>query len=46
VIDTSTRKVVTTLPPLANTRKMLEIDWRGDAPIFTTSRTGLGYVTR
>ena len=45
VIDTATRKVVINLPTLANTRKMLEIDWRDGLPIFSTSRSGLGYVT-
>jgi DNA-binding beta-propeller fold protein YncE len=45
VIATTTRKVVAYLPPLANTRKMLEIDWSNGLPIATTSRIGLGYVT-
>ena len=45
VIDTATRKSVITLPTLANTRKMIEIDWQNGVPIFTTSRSGLGYVT-
>src|SRR5260370_17525741 len=45
VIDTATRKSVITLPTLSNTRKMLEIDWQNGVPIFTTSRSGLGYVT-
>lgn len=45
VIDTATRKSVIYLPALANTRKMLEIDWQNGLPIFTTSRSGLGYVT-
>jgi DNA-binding beta-propeller fold protein YncE len=45
VIDTTTRKSVITLPTLSNTRKMLEIDWQNGVPIFTTSRSGLGYVT-
>ncbi len=45
VIDTATRKSVIYLPTLANTRKMLEIDWQSGLPIFTTSRSGLGYVT-
>jgi hypothetical protein len=45
VIETATRQVVATLPALANTRKMLEIDWRNGVPVFTTTRTGLGYVT-
>jgi DNA-binding beta-propeller fold protein YncE len=45
VIDTVTRRSVINLPTLANTRKMLEIDWQNGIPIFTTSRSGLGYVT-
>jgi DNA-binding beta-propeller fold protein YncE len=46
VIDTATRKSVITLPALSNTRKMLEIDWQNGVPILTTSRSGLGYVTK
>jgi hypothetical protein len=46
IIDTSTRQVVKTLPPLANSRKHLQIDWLNGLPIFTTTRYGLGYVTR
>jgi DNA-binding beta-propeller fold protein YncE len=45
VIDTAIRKSVITLPTLSNTRKMLEIDWQNGVPIFTTSRSGLGYIT-
>jgi len=45
VIDTSTRRAVINLPTLYNTRKMLEIDWSNGVPVFTTSRSGLGYVT-
>jgi DNA-binding beta-propeller fold protein YncE len=45
VIDTARRRVVATLPALARTRKMLEIDWRNGVPVFTTTRTGLGYIT-
>lgn len=44
VIDAHTLKVVAYLAPLRNTRKMLEIDWRGGLPVATTSRQGLGYV--
>jgi DNA-binding beta-propeller fold protein YncE len=46
VIDTRTRRIVRYLSPLRETRKMLEIDWRGNVPVATTSRTGLGYITR
>ena len=45
VIDTARRRVVATLPALATTRKMLEIDWRHGIPVFTTTRAGLGYIT-
>jgi DNA-binding beta-propeller fold protein YncE len=45
VIATATRKIVANLAPLANTRKYLEIDWQNGVPIFTTSRSGRGYVT-
>ncbi len=45
VIDTATRKAVTNLDTLYNSRKMLEIDWQDGVPIFTTSRSGVGYVT-
>ena len=44
VIDTATRQTVAYLEPLANTRKMLEIDWADGAPISSTTRFGLGYV--
>jgi DNA-binding beta-propeller fold protein YncE len=45
VIDTETLKVLKTLPALAQTREMLEIDWADGAPIATSTRYGLGYVT-
>jgi DNA-binding beta-propeller fold protein YncE len=44
VIDTRTLRPVAFLPALRQTRKMLEIDWRGGVPIATTSRSGVGYV--
>ena len=44
VVDTATRKVITTLPTLAQTKKSIEIDWRGGVPIATSGRTGVGYV--
>ena len=46
VISTATREVVDFLPALRDTRKSLEVDWRDGVPVSTTSRTGLGYVTR
>jgi DNA-binding beta-propeller fold protein YncE len=44
VIDTRTRKVITNLPPLHNTRKYLEIDWSNGVPVATSTRQGLGYI--
>jgi hypothetical protein len=44
VIDTANRQVLTTLPPLLNTKKMLEIDWAGGVPVATSGRTGVGHV--
>ncbi len=46
VIDTATRKLVGFLPSLANTRKMLEIDWQNGVPVATSERQGLGYTTQ
>jgi hypothetical protein len=46
VFSTVTFRRVAFLPALRNSRKHLEIDWRGGTPVATTSRTGLGYVTR
>jgi len=46
VISTNTRQVITTLSPMNNTRKFLEIHWQNGLPIFTTTRYGLGYVTQ
>jgi DNA-binding beta-propeller fold protein YncE len=45
VFDARTFRLVAFLPALRNTRKMLEIDWRGGVPVATTSRHGLGYVS-
>ena len=44
VLSARTFRPVAFLPALRNTRKMLEIDWRGGVPVATTSRHGLGYV--
>jgi DNA-binding beta-propeller fold protein YncE len=46
VIDTRTRRIVAFLPPLQTTADSIEIDWRGGRPVATTSRYGLGYVTK
>ena len=34
------------LPPLRNTRKHIEIDWRNGKPVATSTRQGLGRVRR
>jgi DNA-binding beta-propeller fold protein YncE len=44
VIETATRKVLTTLPTLLNTKKSLEVDWSGGVPVATSNRTGVGDV--
>lgn len=46
VIDTKTRKIVAFLPPLQKTADFLEIDWRNAKPVATTSRYGVGYITK
>ncbi|MGI9148540.1 MAG: YncE family protein [Chloroflexota bacterium] len=43
VIDTAARRVVGSLPQLAETRKMIEIDWTDGVPVQATPREGLGY---
>jgi DNA-binding beta-propeller fold protein YncE len=43
VVDTRSRRVVAFIPALRQTRKMIEIDWRGGVPVSTTSRIGRGY---
>jgi DNA-binding beta-propeller fold protein YncE len=45
VVDTSTRQSVANLEPLYNSRVYLEIDWRNGAPVATSTRSGVGYVT-
>jgi hypothetical protein len=42
VIDTLTRKVVTTLATLAQTKKSIEVDWENGVPVATSGRTGVG----
>ncbi len=44
VIDAHTFRRIAFLPALRDSRKMIEIDWRGGVPVATTSRQGLGYV--
>ena len=44
VIETATRKVLTTLSTLAQTKKSIEVDWQGGVPIATSGRTGVGGI--
>lgn len=46
VIDTRSRRVVAVLPPLRQTRVMIEIAWRGGLPVATSTRMGPGYRPR
>jgi DNA-binding beta-propeller fold protein YncE len=46
VISTRTDRPVAYLPAMRDSRKMIEIDWRDGRPVATTTRSGLGYVTR
>ncbi|MEA2209267.1 MAG: hypothetical protein QOF54_1744, partial [Solirubrobacteraceae bacterium] len=46
VIDTQTDQSVANLEPLYNSRVYLEIDWSNGAPIATSTRSGVGYVTK
>jgi DNA-binding beta-propeller fold protein YncE len=46
VIDTATRRAVTNLSPLYQTKKMIEIDWDQGVPVFAANaRSSVGYVT-
>jgi DNA-binding beta-propeller fold protein YncE len=44
VIETATRKVLTTLSTLAQTKKSIEVDWQNGVPVATSGRTGVGGV--
>ena len=46
VLSTRTLKPIAYLPALANTKESIEIDWRHGLPVATSTRTGIGYVTR
>lgn len=46
VLSTTNFKPVAFLPALRSTKESLEIDWRHGLPVATSTRTGLGYVTR
>jgi hypothetical protein len=44
VIETTTRKVLTTLSTLAQSKVSIEVDWEGGVPVATSGRSGVGYV--
>ena len=46
VISTTNFRPVAFLPALRSTKESLEIDWHHGRPVGTSTRTGLGYVTR
>jgi YVTN family beta-propeller protein len=46
VVDTSTNAVIANLPALRNTRQLIEIDWTNGVPSGTSTRFGLGRVTK
>jgi DNA-binding beta-propeller fold protein YncE len=46
VLSTKRFRPVAFLPALRSTKQSLEIDWRNGLPVATSTRTGLGYVTR
>jgi DNA-binding beta-propeller fold protein YncE len=46
VLSAQSFRPVAYLPALARTKESLEIDWRNGLPVATSTRTGLGYVTR
>jgi DNA-binding beta-propeller fold protein YncE len=46
IIETATRQSVANLEPLFNSRVFLEIDWSNGVPVATSTRSGMGYVTK
>ena len=46
VLSAKSFRPVAFLPALRSTKESLEIDWRHGLPVATSTRTGLGYVTR
>ena len=46
VLSAKSLRPVAYLPALTSTKESLEIDWRAGLPVATSTRTGLGYVTR
>jgi hypothetical protein len=43
VISVKELRVVGFLPALRNSRYQLELDWRGDRPVRTSTRSGIAY---
>lgn len=43
VIATKTNTLVAFLPALRNSRYLFELDWRGDTPVRTSTRSGIAY---
>ncbi len=43
VIDLRTHRVAAVLPALRNSRYLFELDWRGGAPVRTSTRSGIAY---
>jgi hypothetical protein len=46
VLSAQSFRPVAFLPALSSTKESLEVDWRDGLPVSTSTRTGLGYVTR
>ena len=46
VLSTKSFRPIAFLPALRSKKQALEIDWRDGLPVATSTRTGLGYVTR
>ncbi len=46
IIETATRRSVANLEPLYNSRVFLEIDWSNGVPVASSTRSGMGYVTK
>ena len=46
VISTTTNRIVGFAPALADSRYLLEIDWRGDRTVATSTRSGFARAGR
>jgi sugar lactone lactonase YvrE len=44
VIETATRKVLTSIPTLLNTKVSIEVEWANGVPVATSTRSGVGKV--